>query len=89
MRSPRYSKQFDRDTKLQKKRHKDLEKLRAALRLLLGGESMPAKFKDHPLSGEFSGFRECHLEPDWLIIYKLEDRAVYFVRTGTHSDLFD
>ncbi len=89
MRISRYSKQFDRDIKLQKRRHKELEKLKTVLRLLLEGVALPLKNKDHALSGEFSGYRECHIEPDWLLIYKVEEQVIYFVRTGTHSDLFD
>ena len=88
MRTAYYARQFERDLKLQKRRGKDTDKLKAVLRDLVGSESLPLKMKDHALSGDFAGYRECHIESDWLLIYKLEVSAVYFVRTGTHSDLF-
>lgn len=89
MRTPFYAKQFERDVKLQKKRGKDPDKLKTILRLLVESKMLPEKNRDHSLSGNFSGYRECHIEPDWLIIYRLQENAVYFVRTGTHSDLFE
>ena len=88
MRCPYYSKQFERDLKLQKKRGKDIGKLKAILRLLVEEKSFAEKNRDHSLSGDFSSYRECHIEPDWLLIYRIEDPAVYFVRTEAHSDLF-
>jgi mRNA interferase YafQ len=57
---------------------------------LLGtGVPLPASYGDHPLRGEWKGFRDAHVEPDWILIYRLEDHIVHFERTGTHSDLFD
>jgi mRNA interferase YafQ len=82
--------QFKKDDKLAGKRGKDLQKLKAVLELLIDGEPLPAAFKDHPLRGNFAGSRDCHIEPDWVLIYTLteENTHVRFERTGTHSDLF-
>lgn len=82
--------QFKKDVKRAAKRGQDMAKLKVALELLIDGEPLPAKFKDHPLRGNFAGSRDCHLEPDWVLIYTLteKDTHVRFERTGTHSDLF-
>lgn len=72
------------------KRGSDLAKLKAVLELLIEGGSLPEQLKDHPLRGHFAGSRDCHIEPDWVLIYTLSenDMHVCFERTGTHSDLF-
>jgi mRNA interferase YafQ len=70
------------------RRGKDLQKLRRVLDLLIDSKPLPPELKDHPLRGEFAGSRDCHLEPDWVLIYSLEKDHVRFERTGTHSDLF-
>ena len=88
MRVPVFSGQFRRDTKRAEKRGKDMEKLREVVRLLLAGEPLPPRLKDRPLTGDWTGYRDCHIEPDWLLIYHLTDDEVHFERTGTHSDLF-
>ena len=82
--------QFKKDLKLAEKRGKDLRKLRALLDILITGDPLPAKYGDHPLRGEFAGSRDCHIEPDWILIYTLSNQAshVRLERTGTHSDLF-
>ena len=80
--------QFRRDVKLAEKRGKDLVKLREAILLLVEGRPLPTRFKDHPLGGDWKHFRDCHLEPDWLLIYKIVGEDLHLVRTGTHSDLF-
>jgi len=80
--------QFRRDVKLAERRGKDLSKLRELILLLAEGQPLPPRYKDHPLSGDWKHFRDCHLESDWLLIYKIEGDDVYLVRTGTHSDLF-
>lgn len=82
--------QFKKDVKRAGQRGKDLAKLKAVLELLIDGGSLPAQLKDHPLRGEFVGSRDCHIEPDWVLIYTLteNDAHVCFERTGTHSDLF-
>ena len=89
MRTSYYTRRFERDVKLQKKRGKELEKLKGVLRCLAEEKPLAVKNRDHSLSGDFAGYRECHIEPDWLLLYKLEGDMIYLVRTGTHSDLFD
>jgi mRNA interferase YafQ len=82
------TKQFERDIRLSIKRGKNLDKLKEVMRLLLNEEKLLPKYRDHNLTGNYAHRRECHLEPDWLLIYKLESDAIIFERTGTHSDLF-
>lgn len=89
MRQPDYSGQFLRDVKQAQKRGKDMEKLKTLLALLLDGQPLPAVYLDHPLKGEWRGFRDAHIESDWLLIYKLAGEVVRFERTGRHTDLFD
>lgn len=74
--------------KLAERRGKDMAKLRELLVLLAAGTPLPARYKDHSLGGEWQHFRDCHIEPDWLLIYKIDGDDLYLVRTGTHSDLF-
>ena len=82
--------QFKKDVKLAGRRGKDLAKLKAAIDLLIDGDALPPQYKDHPLRGNFAGSRDCHIEPDWILIYTLTENNshVRFERTGTHSDLF-
>ena len=82
--------QFKKDVKLAGRRGKDLAKLKAAIALLIDGEVLPPQYKDHPLRGNFAGSRDCHIEPDWVLIYTLTENNshVRFERTGMHSDLF-
>lgn len=82
--------QFRRDVKLAGRRGKALEKLKAVLDLLIAGDELSAQSRDHPLRGNFEGSRDCHIEPDWLLIYTIAEKGshVRFERTGTHSDLF-
>jgi mRNA interferase YafQ len=80
--------QFRRDVKLAKKRGKDMAKLRTLIELLAEETVLPSVYKDHPLSGEWKDYRDSHIEPDWLLIYKIERNDLYLVRTGTHADLF-
>ena len=82
--------QFKKDVKLADKRGCDMAKLKAVLELLIEGEPLPPEFKDHPLRGNYAGSRDCHIKPDWVLIYTLteKDTHVCFERTGTHSDLF-
>ncbi|MBI5447844.1 MAG: type II toxin-antitoxin system YafQ family toxin [Gammaproteobacteria bacterium] len=82
--------QFKKDLKLAKKRHKNLDCLKKIITLLLKQEHLEIKLKDHRLTGEWSHYRELHIEPDWLLIYKLDLKrnTLVLVRTGTHSDLF-
>jgi mRNA interferase YafQ len=80
--------QFKRDVKLAERRGKDIAKLKELVRLLAEGNPLPPRYKDHPLSGEWKYFRDCHIEPDWLLLYKINGNELYLVRTGTHADLF-
>lgn len=83
-----YSSQFKKDMRLAKKRGKDLAKVKKLMELILMGESLSPKNRDHWLDGSYSGRRECHVEPDWLLVYKPLPGKIIFERTGTHSDLF-
>lgn len=89
MRRPAYSGRFKKDVKLAEKRQKDLGKLRKLMLLLAEGTPLPASYRDHPLKGEWAGFRDAHVEPDWLLIYRIVDDQIIFERTGRHSDLFE
>ncbi len=89
MRIPEYSTQFRRDVKRAEKRGKDMLKLKELLSLLISGESLPARYRDNPLKQNWQGYRDAHIEPDWLLIYFADEKTVRFERTGTHSDLFD
>ncbi len=82
--------QFKKDVKLAIRRAKDMMRLKEVLDLLIEGKALPPRFKDHPLRGNFAGSRDCHIEPDWLLIYTLSGNQMHvcFERTGTHSDLF-
>ena len=80
--------QFRPDVKLAQKHGRDMAKLRNIILLLAEGRSLPPHSKDHPLGGEWKRYRDCHIEPDWLLIYRIDADSVYLVRTGTHSDLF-
>lgn len=82
------TKRFQKDVKLARKRGKNLGKLRYVMELLLEEKSLPVNFRDHWLTGNYSERRECHIEPDWLLIYKPNIDEIIFERTGTHSDLF-
>ena len=82
---------FKRDLKLAARRGYDFALLNEIVDKLARKEVLPEKNRDHALSGDFEGFRECHIAPDWLLIYKIRDSelVLYLMRTGTHSDLFD
>ena len=84
------SNQFKKDLKLAQKRGYDLDKIKKVIALLANGEPLEAKYRDHLLIGDYGNYRECHIQPDWLLIYKIEDDQLilFLSRTGTHSDLF-
>lgn len=88
MRKPEYSGQFKHDLKQAQKRGKDMNKLKTLMSLLIEEKPLPASYLDHPLKGEWRGFRDAHIEPDWILIYKITLDVVRFERTGRHSDLF-
>ena len=89
MRIPSFTRQFAKDLKRIEKRGKPPEKIKTIIKNLINEERLDAKYKDHKLIGNYKGRRECHIEPDWLLIYKIEDSEIIFERTGTHSDLFE
>ena len=86
----KFTTQFKKDLKLAKKQNKNLDKLLKVIDLLSNGEKLEAKYRDHDLSGNYKGTRECHIEPDWLLVYRIEDDRLIIIatETGTHSDLF-
>ena len=88
MLTPVYTRQFERDLKRMKKRRKNLEKIKIVLRSLVEEEKLDPIHQDHKLIGNWLGRCECHIESDWLLIYKVEDDRIIFERTGNHSDLF-
>lgn len=81
---------FLQDLKLARKRNLDENKLNEIVRLLANGEPLHEKNRDHPLVGDYKGCRECHITPDWLLIYSVKDvlKIITLIRTGSHSDLF-
>lgn len=82
--------QFKKDFKKAQKQHRNLNILKNVVNMLADGEALPEKYRDHLLMGNYKGKHECHLEPDWLLIYEyLDDELILFLtRTGSHSDLF-
>jgi mRNA interferase YafQ len=80
--------QFARDVKLMRKRGKDLTKLQAVVRLLAADADLLPRHRDHALTGSWHPSRDCHIEPDWILIYTPETESLRLERTGTHSDLF-
>lgn len=85
----RVSTSFKKDLKTAKKRGLDLEKLKYVINELSSGNTLSEKYRDHALSGNWKGYRECHVEPDWLLVYQVDASFLYLylVRTGTYSDL--
>jgi len=88
VRNPILGARFRRDVKLAQRREKDMSKLRQLIVLLIDGDPLPARYKDHPLSGDWEHHRDCHIEPDWLLLYKIDGNDLYLVGTGSHADLF-
>ena len=94
MRELNRSTRFKRDYKLMKKRGKDMDKINSVILMLANDEELPPALCDHPLSGNWSGFRDCHIKPDWVLIYQKIDNQLLALEelrleaTGTHSDLF-
>ncbi len=85
---PIYEKRFLKEIQKAQKRGKDMQKLKDIIELLLNEKSLPIKNRNHKLKGNFKDYWECHIEPDWLLIYKLTSTEVILARTGTHADLF-
>jgi mRNA interferase YafQ len=88
MKLVRRTSQFKKDVKRMGKRGKKFEEFKEVVKKLATGEEVEGKYQDHYLVGQYRGSRECHIEPDWLLIYELADNELILVRTGTHSDLF-
>jgi mRNA interferase YafQ len=86
---PVRSGRFKRDVKRAEKRGKDMSKLRTVLVLLIEGKPLPPEYRDHPLGNDWKGFRDLHIEPDWLLLYRVVGNELQLARTGTHSDLFN
>lgn len=82
------SNRFKRDVKRMQKRGADLNKLQGILQMLVADQPLPARCRPHKLSVDFMGFWECHIEPDWLLIYDVSDDFIELAATGTHADLF-
>ena len=89
MRTVRRTSQFKRDVKRMKRRGKDLEELKKVIGNLASGRKLEPKYRDHMLVGGYRGTRECHIAPDWLLIYELGGSEIVLIRTGTHADLFE
>jgi mRNA interferase YafQ len=88
MKTIRRTRQFKRDVKRMQRQGREVEKLKTVLEALVKGEPLAAKYRDHVLVGQYKGTRECHMEPDWLLIYELAETEIVLIRTGSHSDLF-
>ena len=88
MRTPVYTSRFEKDLKLKIKRGSDPENIKSIVRKLIDEIPLERKHGDHLLIGNFKDRRECHIQPDWLLIYRLEGNMIIFERTGTHADLF-
>ena len=83
-----YTTQFKKDYKKIKKQNKDLVKIRVVIKTLADQQILEPKYKDHQLSGNWKDHRDCHIEPDWILIYQIVDNGLILERTGTHSELF-
>ena len=86
----KFTNQFKKDLKLAKKQNKDLDKLFEVVNILADGGTLDAVYHDHELSGNYKGTRECHIEPDWLLVYEIRNEVLVLIlyRLGTHSELF-
>jgi mRNA interferase YafQ len=87
MLTPVQSTQFKKDVKKARKRGKDLDKLKTLLSLLIHQTSLPEAYQDHPLRGNWKGCRDAHIEPGWLLLYRVGSEELHLARTGTHADL--
>ena len=77
-----------RDIRKLQRQGKNLEELYTVVKMLAEGETLPERYRDHYLTGNWRGFRECHIRPDWLLIYRIVDQELQLTRSGSHSDLF-
>lgn len=83
------TRQFKKDIKRLKKQGKYLKKLYTVIQILYESNPLERKYRDHKLVGNFSSYRECHIEPDWLLVYKIENATLFLIQTGSHQELFD
>lgn len=88
MRTIRYAGPFKKDFKRMTRRGSDMQKLRVVIEKLAKDEELEARYQDHPLHGKYASARDCHIAPDWILIYALVENELRLIRTGTHSDLF-
>ncbi len=88
MLKPIHTKRFERDIKKIQKQNKNIPKLKEVINNLINEKALESKYKNHKLKGNYSGRMEYHIEPDWLLIYRVESPKIIFERTGSHSDLF-
>ncbi|MFH0977192.1 MAG: type II toxin-antitoxin system YafQ family toxin [Spirochaetota bacterium] len=83
------TKRFEKDyRRIKKSGRKDIEKLKTVMRKLSAGEKLDSKYKEHYLSGTYKNRKECHIGPDWLLVYKIDSDKIIFERTGSHTELF-
>lgn len=85
----RRTSRFKKDVKRMQRRGKQFNEFKNVVRKLATGELLSAKYQDHPLAGQYQGTRECHIQPDWLLIYEATDEELILIRTGSHADLFE
>ena len=88
MLTPRYSHQYKKDLRAAERQHKPLDRLMEVLALLASRQPLPRSLRDHPLKGTWRGFRELHLAPDWLLVYRVEGDELLLAGLGSHDDLF-
>ena len=88
MRTIRHTAQFKKDFKLAQRRGRNIKLLKEVLSSLANDQPLDVRYRDHALMGRYSGTRECHVQPDWLLIYRLTDEELVLVRLGSHADLF-
>ena len=86
----KFTSQFKKDMRLAKKQNRDIEKLFEIVNILANGHALEAKYRDHELSGNYKGVRECHVEPDWLLVYEIRNEVLVLMlyRLGSHAELF-
>ncbi len=92
MYQPVYTRQFKKDVRrIEKSGSRDIEKLKAVSKILTEGRQLFLSYRDHKLKGDYTGHRECHIEPDWLLVYRINqnEETITFVRTGSHADIFE
>lgn len=87
--TPVWTRRFQKDVRLAEKRGKDIESMRKVIASLLEGKPLEAKHREHKLHGDYEDCRECHVQPNWLVVYRIVGSELHFLRTGTHADLFE